>query len=283
MFQVFNNKNNLGGFMKLLLLFMFFLLAVTMPSYAGFEGLQSTTSLKVFNRIRCSTGLTCTRTAGGTFNMVSSPTLVGPLTLESGEILNNTVDDTVELTSNDEALVFQLTGFEAKAATLNLYPDQGDDDADKFSINATITDILEFRNNGTAFLSFSSAGAMTATSSLTGDGGDSISGFLEKQVTATATTITAAQCGSTFINAGAIEMELPEASTVLGCQLTFIVGNASNFTIDPDAADQLMLVTDAAGDSLIANAIGESIVIQAISASAWAPVSAEKGTWTDSN
>jgi hypothetical protein len=121
------------------------------------------------------------------------------------------------------------------------------------------------------------------TSDISGDGGDQLYGFLQNQVTATATTLTAAQCGSTIKNAGAIEIELPEASTVLGCRFTFIVGNASAFTVDPDAADQIVLLTDAAGDSLIADAIGESVTIEAISASAWAPVGAEKGTWTDSN
>ena len=124
---------------------------------------------------------------------------------------------------------------------------------------------------------------VTFVQNVLGLGTDSVSGFLQKQVAATATTITAAQCGSTFVNAGAIEMELPEASTVLGCRLTFIVGNASAFTIDPDAADSVVLLTNAAGDSLIADAIGESLVIEAISASAWAPVGAEKGTWTDSD
>ncbi len=106
---------------------------------------------------------------------------------------------------------------------------------------------------------------------------------LEPQVAATATTITSDQCGSTFVSGGAVEMDLPEASTVLGCRLTFIVGDATNFTVDPDDADQIVLLTDAAGDSLIADAVGESLVIEAISASEWAPVGAEKGTWTDSN
>jgi hypothetical protein len=140
--------------------------------------------------------------------------------------------------------------------------------------------------SGKLYLDMGSSVALTTlslTGDLTGDGGDQLFGFLQNQVAATATTITAAQCGSTFINAGAIEMELPEASTVLGCRLTFIVGNVSNFTVDPDAADQIVLLTNAAGDSLIADAIGESLTIQAISASEWAPVGAEKGTWTDSN
>jgi hypothetical protein len=165
-------------------MFLVALCLFSLSAFAGFEGLNNNVSLKVFNKINCGTGLTCTK-VGDKFNIVNSS------------------------------------------------------------------------NTGTA--------------------------SLQNRVTATATTITASQCGSTFINAGAIEIELPEASTVLGCRLTFIVGNASTFTIDPDAADTIMLLTNAAGDSLAADAVGESLVLEAISASAWAPVGAEKGTWTDSN
>lgn len=127
------------------------------------------------------------------------------------------------------------------------------------------------------------AGTATLSGDVIGDGGDQLVGFLTNQVTATATTITAAQCGTTFINAGAIEMELPEASTVVGCRLTFVVNNASNFTIDPDAADIILIATNAAGDSLIADLPGESITIQAIDGTNWAPIGTPYGTWTDSN
>lgn len=169
-------------FLNFLILLMFCFLTFTLSAaYAGFEGLNQGVSLKLFNRIDCSTGMTCSR--------------------------------------SKDKMVIANTGV----------------------------------------------------------------GVLENRVLATATTITAAQCGSTFYNAGAIEMELPEASAVLGCRLTFIVANATAFTLDPDAADQIVLLTNAAGDSLIADAVGESIVLEAISASQWAPVGAEKGTWTDSN
>lgn len=96
-------------------------------------------------------------------------------------------------------------------------------------------------------------------------------------------TLTSAMCGSSVINSGSFTATLPEASANLGCRFTFIVGAASELTIDPDDADQIVLLTNAAGDSLVADAIGESVVLEAISASAWAPVGAEQGTWTDSN
>lgn len=124
------------------------------------------------------------------------------------------------------------------------------------------------------------ASSVSMTGDLAGDGGDQLYGFLQNQVAATATTITAAQCGSTFVNGGAVQMELPEASTVLGCRLTFITGNASNFDINPDDADQILVETNAAGDAMRNATLGNSIVIEAISASQWAPV-ATIGTWTD--
>lgn len=126
------------------------------------------------------------------------------------------------------------------------------------------------------------SGDLTASGSITGDGGDELVGYLKNQVAATATTITAAQCGSTFINGGAVQMELPEASTVLGCRLTFIVGNATNFDVNPDDADQILVETDAVGDAMRNATLGNSIVIEAISASQWAPVGTI-GTWSDIN
>lgn len=105
---------------------------------------------------------------------------------------------------------------------------------------------------------------------------------LQTRVLATATTITASQCGSTFYNGGAVEMELPEASTVLGCRLTFIVANASNFDIDPDDADQILTETNAAGDAIRASTLGTSITIEALSASQWAVVGLN-GTWADND
>jgi hypothetical protein len=109
-------------------------------------------------------------------------------------------------------------------------------------------------------------------------------GVLQNRITTVSPTLTAAQCGSTVINTAASTAVLPEASTVLGCRFTFIVGNVSNFGINPaDATDIIVLLTNAAGDSIIADAIGESVVLEAIGIDTWAPVGAVQGTWTDSN
>lgn len=109
-----------------------------------------------------------------------------------------------------------------------------------------------------------------------------VSTGVQTRVLATATTLTAAQCGSTFYNSGAIEVDLPDAGTVLGCRYTFITANASNFDVDPDAADQILVQTDAAGDKIRNATLGNSITLEAISASQWAVVGI-LGTWSDAN
>lgn len=126
-------------------------------------------------------------------------------------------------------------------------------------------------------------GPLSLTGGIAGDGGDQLYGFLQNHVTATATTITAAQCGSTFKNSGAVAINLPEASTVIGCRLTFITANASNFDVNPDNADQILVLTNAAGDAIRNATLGNSVVLEAISASQWAPVGKEQGTYTDIN
>lgn len=148
-------------------------------TFAGFEGLNNGSSLKIFNRINCGPGVNCERTGNGIFNV----------------------------------------------------------------------DVI---------------------------------GGLQNQVTATATTITASQCGSTFINTGAVQMELPDASTVLGCRLTFITDDASNFDINPDDTDQITVLTNAVGDAIRNATVGNSVTIEAVNVNRWSQVSAI-GTWTDIN
>ena len=80
---------------------------VSFSAFAGFQGFGGTTDLKTFNKIWCSTGPTCTK-VGDKFKMISSPSLVGPLTLESAEVITNATDDTVSIQSNDETMTLQV-------------------------------------------------------------------------------------------------------------------------------------------------------------------------------
>ena len=266
--------------MKFILFTIGLLLTMSAQTFQGYSG---TTDLGLFNKIKCSTGVTCTNVLGK-LNIVSSPTLVGPLTLESGEIINNTLDDTIEFKSNDEDTTLQLTGFEAKAAILNLWADQGDDAADKFSLTATVADTLVLKNSTTTLATVDSSG------NVLGIGSNNISGFLVKQVAITSTSITAAQCGSTFVGDSADVIVLPEASTVLGCVLTFVAGTADDVDINPaDGTDVIGSITasggtinPSAGDAIRMTDIGTSVTLQAVGANLWVATS-HNGPITDVN
>lgn len=108
-------------------------------------------------------------------------------------------------------------------------------------------------------------------------------GGIQARVAATATTITSSQCGSTFYNSGAVVIKLPKLATSnLGCRLTFIVANASNFDINPDDADTILNSTNVTGDASRNATLGGSIVLEGVSTTQWAVV-AINGTWTDIN
>lgn len=140
------------------------------------------------------------------------------------------------------------------------------------------------------------SGASTLSGDVIGDGGDQMYGFLQDQVASTTTSITAAQCGKTFVSNSADVLTLPEASTVLGCRLTFVCGTADDFDINPaDGTDQITSVSTtngttgvvtlapAAGDAIRCTDIGGSITLEAVGANAWSQVAGGNGIWTDVN
>lgn len=297
------------------------LLITSFTAFAGFEGFQAGVSTGLHNRLNCSTGMTCTRGNNGVFTMTSSPTLTADLTLSGttpyltigdagaedagivfdghsgGVDWNISSDDSVDklviglgsAAGTTNRMAFNSTGLnivlgDASAADMSLVWDGNaqdfniglDDSTDDLVIGLGsapgTTDAIRIDENQD----------VTIVQNLVGLGTDSMSGFLQKHVAATAVTITAAQCGSTFANSGAVEMDLPEASTVIGCRLTFVTANASNFDVDPDAADQILVQTDAAGDKIRNATLGNTVTIQAISASQWVVVGI-LGTWADAN
>lgn len=138
--------------------------------------------------------------------------------------------------------------------------------------------------------------SVTLTGDLSGDGGDQLYGFLQDQVASTTTGITAAQCGKTFVSNSADVMTLPEASTVLGCRLTFVCGTADDFDVNPaDGTDVIgpvsttngttgvVTLSPSAGDAIRCTDIGGSITLEAIGADRWAQVGGGNGIWTDVN
>jgi len=178
--------------MKLFLFLVFTLFSLS--SLAGFEGLNDGSSLKIFNRINCDEGITCTRASKGT------------LTIAAG-----------------------------------------------------------------------------VAGDLDGEGSQTITGYLNYQNTLTTESLTAADCMTSHIKsiAGTVEIELPEASTVLGCRYTFVTGTSEGiFVVDPDDADQILVETNAVGDSITNGTAGNTIMLEAISATHWVSIGTV-GTWAD--
>lgn len=137
---------------------------------------------------------------------------------------------------------------------------------------------------------------VTFVQNVLGLGTDALSGFLHRQVASTSVSISASQCGDSFVSNSADIMVLPEASTVLGCRLTFICGTADDFDINPaDGTDVIgnisvitgtnttVVLAPAAGDSIRCTDIGSTIIIEAALADLWVAVGTPNGVWTDAN
>jgi len=272
------------------MMFITVLLFVT-PAFAGFEGIEDTTSLGIFNRIKCDTGITCTK-VNGIFKMDAPG---DPFTFTNGEIIDNTIDDTINFTSNDEHTTLKVTGFEGKDAIIEMAADQEDDTADLFTLKASTSNVFSILNGVTELITISSAGALATISSITGDGSSAVVGFLQSQVASTTASLTIAQCGSTVISDSADVIVLPEASTALGCRYTFVCGTADDFDIDPaDGTDQIgainligagtsSTITPSAGDAIRCTDIGSSLVLEAVAANLWSIIGTANGAWTDVN
>ncbi len=244
---------------KFLVLVLGLVCSVSFASMRFFD--SSGQQLGIKSDFECYTGITCSIVAGK-LRVVSSPTLVTPLV---------------------------MAGAEGADSSLTLAADESDDSGDDWKLASVASGnafTLSNDASGSQVVKVSvaaSTGNVSLVGGLIGDGGDTIVGFKQPQVAATAVAITVAQCGSTFINSGAVAMSLPEASTALGCRLTFVTGNASNFDVNPDDADQILVLTNAAGDAIRNATLGNSVVLQAISASEWAVIGKEQGTYTDIN
>ena len=219
----------------------------------------------------------------------------GVLTFSDNETLTN-ASDILTFAFDDAAANINVKAFEATNANFTLQTDESDDNGDDWMFSSVASDnsfTLSNDTSGTQVAKFTMAasdGDITLTGGITGDGGDTVSGFLQKQVAITTVAITAAQCGSTFVGDSADVITLPEASTVLGCRLTFAAGTADDVDINPaDGTDQIASITSsgatitpAAGDAIRMTDIGTTVVLEAIGANLWVAIS-HNGVLTDIN
>ena len=121
-------------------------------------------------------------------------------------------------------------------------------------------------------------GAIRADGGIVGAGDAVISGML-KTVTADADgkTVSVTESGTIQTNTGAVGggvWNLPEASTAIGMEITFVVTVAQNLDINPGDADIILEATNAAGDALRSATIGDTITLLCIDATNWVVQSA---------
>jgi hypothetical protein len=81
---------------------------------------------------------------------------------------------------------------------------------------------------------------------------------------------------------GALVFNLPEASTWIGRRLTFAVLAAQNLDVNPDNADLILGLTNAAGDAIRNATVGGTVTLMAIDATNIV-VLGSYGTWSDVN
>ncbi len=134
-------------------------LAIPMTAWAGFQGINGSTSLGIFNKMKCSTGLTCTK-VGDQFSIVSSPTIsTGALSISAAT---------------------------ATSATEDLIANAGANNGDKWRLlNTNSTQLFALQNNTSG--SFVTKWSMTPAGNVTNVGTLTVTG---------ATTMTGGQVAS---------------------------------------------------------------------------------------
>lgn len=150
-------------------------------------------------------------------------------------------------------------------------------------------------NNGDDKVTISNDGDILTAGTLTvngtqiiGDGATEMVGVKHDVVDGAAVNpyaVTIAMSGTVFYNTQAIEFDLPEASTAIDTEYTFVVGHASNLDIDPEASDKILGLCDAAGDKARSTTVGDTITLIALDATNWVVKSIypESTDWADAN
>jgi len=166
--------------------------------------------------------------------------------------------------------------------TIKIHADQGD----------TVTSIEIVSDDGGITIDAGADDDINVTSPLdvddaiVGDGGGAISGMLQTVTNdADGKTVAIAESQTAQTNAGAIGggiWNLPEASTAIGAQFTFVCMAAQNLDVNPDNADQILGLASAAGDAIRNATAGNTVTLLAVDATNWVVVSSY-GTWTDVN
>ena len=101
----------------------------------------------------------------------------------------------------------------------------------------------------------------------------------------TPVTVSAGDAGQIYDNTGAggaVVFNLPEASTVIGKSFTFCVTAAQALDVNPADGDQILGLTNAAGDAIRNATAGGSVTLTVLDATNIV-ATAYQGTWSDVN
>ena len=113
-------------------------------------------------------------------------------------------------------------------------------------------------------------------------GAYAITAHVDVDVEASTTTLTAVQCRGKFISnegAGATVYTLPAA--VVGMSVCIGLYTAQDVDVNPDGTDQILAMTDGAGDAISSDAtIGSSVTLACIKTGYWFALG-YNGVWTD--
>ncbi len=112
-------------------------------------------------------------------------------------------------------------------------------------------------------------GNTTVNGNLIGDGATQQYGFvaLPVDLSSAPVNIEIADSGKVYFNSEAQQANLPPAAA--GLRYTFVVAHASQITIHPDGADQIMHLSLGAGDKATSSTIGDTITLIAVGAGFW--------------
>ncbi len=243
-------------------------------------------------------GATTLLTLGGTG---ASASTFAPSTLDATSEVTGAIRTSGGLSAAKQ--IWSGTGFSSKAATTTggyIRLLEGSDNGTDYSMltgiaNAGTTAAFTFGGSSTTEnliltipITTATEATVTSTSGITSIDFTAINIKDVKIITADTDNeaMTAAQMGQVWTNTGDTDgtiFTLPEASTVIGRSVTFVLTVAQTLTINPaNGADKILYGGCAAGDAIQADAVGETITLMAIDATNWAVLSVV-GTWTDVN
>ncbi len=155
----------------------------------------------------------------------------------------------------------------------------GDDD---LFVEGTVEIDGELQTDGSIDVNGTIVGAGTTATTIQG-----MTSIVE-DFTGADNVIAIAESGSTFTNSGDADGSghtLPEASTCVGAEFTFLIVTAQTMTVTPEASDIILHLSLSTGDAISSSTANDSIVLRAVSASQWMVVTAypTAADWADAN